>query len=249
MAKRRMARLDGFGCQNTASTQCSAMLVAVDTDGVGWVQRWAPGATWERVDDLPDYEADPGPADPPVRPTEPEPGGPGTDNAGFRQVLRVPRFTLTAAEPMRLVELPAALDYVVECCAELPAGWLGSSGEVYLCGIPAAGGFQMFVRTKNRWACIGADQAWSWLAALSRQVGQPLESGKDGSVVAEGYAGWCGMRYMPMVPASSEVAVSVGVPGTGKPTVLQIGENREPKPGSHTRLPVGVQIGITVWAR
>lgn len=249
MAKRRIARLNGFGCQNTASTQCSAMLVAVDTDGVGWVQRWAPGATWERVDDLPDYEVDPGgPVDPPGRPTEPEPGWPILPPGWHRVLTGVPVLTADAPKITRPANPAAA--YLVKFRARLPAALVGAQAEVYLCGSPELGGVQFFARTRNSWLCIGADQAWPWLWELSQRMGQPLESGDDGGPVAEGYAGWCGMRLAKYESDLVTLDLDIQIPGNGRMVTLQIGEDRQPKPGSHTRLPIGVVFDpIEVWAR
>lgn len=229
-------------------------LIARCDDETIWSLIAGTDGEWEELPGIPQGESSE--TKPGVRPVEPEPGPsapePGAGPEGWRAVVRGRGFELTAQMPQfdrPLTGSPAAA-YLVKFRATIPASLVGAHAEFYLCGIPALGGVQFFVRAKNGWLCVGADQAWPWLWELSQRLGQPLESGNDGSQVTEGYQGWCGMRLARLQGDIAELDLDVQIPGTGNPVTLQIGEDKAPKPGSKTVLPIGVKFeSIEVWAR
>lgn len=205
-------------------------------DGRLWVLERSAD-TWFALPEIPSDEAGSIPAPPPpaVDPPAPEP----TD-AAVLWANGAP-IVLGENESQRDVSLDRSPRYTITAEGQIPAEMIGKPGEIYLIGLPGIDGFQVFVRLANRWLCVGADWPTGWIRDLSRKAGQPLESGSDGKPIADGYQGWCGMRWQ-RFDKDGRFAFSITVPWDGLGTIrhLQIGEMNPPN--KDTKLPIGVRF-------
>lgn len=163
---------------------------------------------------------------------------PWRSDTGWLAILAHREFVPGARVSSLAVPLEVDVDAValeLQVWAVLTEDLVGAHAEVYLAGIPALGDLQVFVRTKHGAICVGADQPYEWLQALGTV--QTQESGWSSVVVGR------------LPKGERTVTARVAVPvDTLTGLELQIGDSKQPARGTHTRLPIGVEIEAAVVA-